>query len=258
MNRDTTVVVLAGGKGTRLAPYTTVLPKPLMPVCDQPILQIVLEQLRHHGFRNVVVSVGHLAELIMAFFADGRKWGMNIRYAIEETPLGTIGPLRSIDELGDDFVVMNGDLLTDLDYGAFFDHHRGAGHLATVATATREVQISLGVLEFDAARRMTAFREKPTHTYAVSMGIYAFNRDILATIPPTEKYGFDELMLDMLAAGRPTHVYPHTGLWLDIGRHEDYAAASTIFEQQRERLLPGTASAAASNGTPGRAPAAPR
>jgi NDP-sugar pyrophosphorylase family protein len=231
------VVILAGGAGTRLAPYTTVLPKPLMPVGDMPILEVVLRQLRAHGFQNVTISVGHLAELIMAFFGQGSKLRMNIRYAIEDKPLGTIGPLRLISGLDAPFLVMNGDLLTNLDYAALYDHHCQGDNLATVATAQRQVPISLGVLEFDSNRRMTAFHEKPVPSFSVSMGIYMFSPAIVEMIP-ARRYGFDELMLDMLTAGRNVGVYPFEGKWLDIGRPEDYRLATKEFERSRHLFLP--------------------
>ncbi len=238
---DIKTVILAGGKGTRLAPYTTVLPKPLMPVGDMPILEIVVRQLRHYGFRDLTISVGHLAELLMAFFGDGSKWGVRIEYVIEDQPLGTIGPTRLIRDLTDPFMVMNGDLLTDIDYTRLYDYHRAGGQTATVATATRQVQVSLGVLEVDADRRLVGFREKPTSSFQVSMGIYLFRPSILKYVPEGVNYGFDKLMLDMLAAGDPVRSFPFDGLWLDIGRHEDYALATDEFERHRARLLPGEA-----------------
>jgi len=241
MNEDVTVVILAGGKGTRLAPYTTVLPKPLMPVLDMPILEIVLRQLKHYGFRNVVISVGHLAELIRAFFGDGSKWQMNIRYVIEDKPLGTIGPLKLIDGLDKPFIVMNGDLLTDINFSELYRYHQQGQQKATVATTTKQVQISLGVLDTDPDRRLTGFREKPTHTYMASMGIYVYDPSIVGLIPADTHYGFDNLMLDMLASDRMVRIYPFDGLWLDIGRHEDYERASSDFERHRARFLPSEA-----------------
>lgn len=235
---DATVVILAGGKGTRLAPYTTVLPKPLVPVGTMPILEIVLWQLQHYGFRDIVISVGHLAELIMAFFGDGSKWGLKIRYVIEDQPLGTIGPLHLIEGLDKPFVVMNGDLLTDINYAKLYEYHRGGDQVGTVATAQREVGISLGVLEYDVEHQVTAFREKPRLSYSVSMGIYIFSPAILKLIPPRRYYGFDTLMLDMLSGGHTVRVYPFEGLWLDIGRREDFENAVEVFEANRSRFLP--------------------
>ncbi|MBS0197403.1 MAG: NTP transferase domain-containing protein [Planctomycetes bacterium] len=232
-------MILAGGKGTRLAPYTTVFPKPMMPVGDLPILEIVLCQLRHYGFRNVVISVGHLAELLRAFFGDGSKWGLNIRYVTEDQPLGTMGPLKLVSGLTKPFIVMNGDLLTDIDYSTLYDYHQSHGHEATVSVVPRTIQVSLGVLEYDVTQQLTGFREKPTTTYHASMGIYVFNPSILGLIPEGKYYGFDHLMLDMLAARRTVKVRPFDGLWLDIGRPEDYAVANETMQNQRGRLLPG-------------------
>jgi NDP-sugar pyrophosphorylase family protein len=236
---EATVIILAGGKGTRLAPYTTVFPKPMMPVGDLPILEIVLCQLRHYGFRNIVISVGHLAELLRAFFGDGSKWGLNIRFVSEDEPRGTMGPLKLVGSLTEPFVVMNGDLLTDIDYAALYADHLAHGKEATVSVVPRTIQVSLGVLEYDASQRLTGFREKPKSTYHASMGIYVFNPSVLDLIPEGKYYGFDNLMLDMLAAGREVRVRPFNGLWLDIGRPEDYAVANETMQTQRERLLPG-------------------
>jgi len=235
---DATVVILAGGKGTRLAPYTTVFPKPLMPVGDMPILEIVLCQLRHYGFRDIVISVGHLAELLQAFFGDGSKWGLRIRYVSEDQPLGTMGPLKLVEGLTKPFVVMNGDLLTDIDYAALYEYHISHGQEASVSVVPRTIQVSLGVLEYDGSQRLTGFREKPTTTYHASMGIYVFNPTILDLIPAAKHYGFDNLMLDMLAANRGVKVRPFEGLWLDIGRPEDYAVANETVQKYRERFLP--------------------
>jgi len=238
MINDATVVILAGGKGTRLAPYTTVLPKPLMPVGDWPILEIVLRQLRHYGFRNIVISVGYLAELIRAFLGDGSRWDMNIRYVIEDIPLGTIGPIRLIDGLKKPFIVMNGDLLTDINYADLYDYHTQGTQEATVAVIEKKIQVSLGVLDTDSNNRLVSFREKPTHTYSASMGIYVYDPSIIDLIPPETHYGFDNLMLDMLSQERTVRTCPFDGLWLDIGRHEDYEFASEMFDTHRKRFLP--------------------
>lgn len=242
MKSDVTVVILAGGKGTRLAPYTTVLPKPLMPVGDLPILEIVLRQLRHYGFHNIVISVGYLAELLRAFLGDGSRWNMNIRYVTEDKPLGTIGPLQLIDDLEEPFIVMNGDLLTDINYAELYDYHRQGPQEATVAVIEKKVQVSLGVLDTDSDYRLVGFREKPTHIYSASMGIYVYDPSIVDLVPRDTHYGFDNLMLDMLSQNRTVRTYPFDGLWLDIGRHEDYALASEMFELHRQRFLPAESS----------------
>jgi NDP-sugar pyrophosphorylase family protein len=237
MSNESRVVVLAGGKGTRLVPYTTVLPKPLMPMGDMPILEVMLLQLRRDGFTRVTISVGHLADLIRAFCGNGSKWAMNIEYAMEDRPLGTIGPLRLMDGLGDDFIVMNGDLLTDLSYADLLAFHREGDQVATIGTTIRQVQVSLGVLECDHDQRVIGFHEKPTAQYRVSMGVYVFNRAILKLVPRNRPYGFDNLMVDLLARGLPVRAYDFQGLWYDIGRHEDYETALSEFEQRREQFL---------------------
>ena len=218
-------VVLAGGQGTRLRPYTTILPKPLLPVGDRPILERVLRRLAAGGFGRVTISVGHLAELIQIFFGNGEKFGVAIDYAIEATPLGTIGPLPRIADLGDDFLVMNGDILTDLDLERLWEHHQRHQPLLTVATFRREVNIDFGVLTIGAGGRVSGFVEKPTLLYDVSMGAYVLNRRCLRFIPPDAPFGFDQLVLALLAAGEPIQSYLHQGCWLDLGRPEDYERA---------------------------------
>lgn len=219
-------VVLCGGKGTRLLPYTTVLPKPLMPIGDRPILEVVLCSLRDSGIRRVTLCVGHLAELIQAFFGDGERLGLEISYAVEDKPLNTIGPLAFVDDLGEDFLVMNGDVLTDLDPMALFREHLSNKPDLTIATHQRRVQVDFGVISTeDNSNAITGFIEKPTNRYEVSMGIYAVNRRVLNCFEPGEKFGFDQLVLALLAKKRPVHRFIHQGEWLDIGRPADYDAA---------------------------------
>jgi NDP-sugar pyrophosphorylase family protein len=227
--KGTKAVILAGGKGTRLAPYTTVLPKPLMPVGDQPILEILLKHLSSSGIRDIVISVGHLAELIVAFFQKGEKWGINIDYAIEDYPLGTMGPLSCIEGLGSNFFVMNGDILTDLDFNAMYSAHVASGAVMTVATHRREVMIDFGVIDYDSrSLRITSFQEKPVIPHHVSMGVYILSRKCLEYIPKGEYFGFDQLMLNLLEKGEKIQSFPHDGKWLDIGRPEDYLAANRM------------------------------
>ncbi|MDX2177063.1 MAG: sugar phosphate nucleotidyltransferase [Candidatus Sumerlaeia bacterium] len=225
-------VVLAGGKGTRLRPYTTVLPKPLMPIGDRPILAIVLERLAEAGFRKVTLSVGHLAEIIMAFCGGGARWGLEIDYAHEDEPLGTIGPLRIIRDLGPRFLVMNGDVLTDLDLGDLVAFHAASGAEATVATHHRVLGIDFGVLGLDASgTRIAAFTEKPRIEHDVSMGVYVLDGTVLRFVPEGRAFGFDGLMAAMLAEGAPVAAFRHRGAWLDIGRPDDYERAQELFGQ---------------------------
>lgn len=232
-------VILAGGRGTRLRPYTVVLPKPLMPIGDYPILEVVVRQLARCGFDRVTLAVNHQAELIKAFFDDGSKWGVDIDYSLEDRPLATMGPLRLVADLPEDFLVMNGDILTDLDFGAFHDAHVQAGNLFTISSHRRQHTIDYGVLEPDANGRLIGFHEKPTTDYEVSMGVYMVNRGVLDYIPEGRAYGFDTLMLDLMAAGRTVKVETFPGYWLDIGRPDDYAEAIEQFDAMQSKFLDG-------------------
>ena len=222
-------VVLAGGKGTRLLPYTTILPKPLLPVGDRPILERVLCRLGRAGFRDITISVGHLAELIQAVCGDGQRWNLKLDYAIEDQPLGTIGPLTFIHDLGENFLVMNGDVLTDLDPAAPWQAHLESGAALTIATIRRQVHVDFGVLGYDAWKQINRFEEKPTLSYDVSMGIYILNRRCLDFVPRGKPFGFDQLVLALLGAGQPVRAFPHEGQWLDLGRPEDYERANRDF-----------------------------
>ncbi len=230
-------VILAGGKGTRLRPYTAVLPKPLMPVDDVPILEIILRQLKSFGLDEITVTVGHLASLIETFFGDGSKFGVKIEYFREDKPLGTIGSLRLIEELGDDFLVMNGDTLTDLEIPNLIDDHLKNSALATIATYTRNQDVDFGVMELGDKGEIVGFTEKPTYPYNVSMGIYVFNKGIIDFIPAERPFGFDELMLELLQRKQAVRSYPYDGYWLDLGRPDDYEIAVRDFSKMRSKFL---------------------
>lgn len=231
-------VILAGGKGTRLRPYTVVLPKPLMPVGDYPILEVVIRQLARHGFDRVTLAVNHQAEIIRAYFGDGSKWNLRIDYSLEDRPLGTMGPLRLIRDLPEHFLVMNGDILTDLNYGELFVTHASANHLFTISSHRREHKVDYGVLETRDGH-LVGFQEKPLSHYEVSMGVYMVSREVVERVPQDRPYGFDDLMRDLLAAGRPVQVRPFAGYWLDIGRADDYMRAIDEFASLRHRFIDG-------------------
>lgn len=223
-------VILAGGKGTRLKPYTTLIPKPLVPVGDKAILEILINQLKSHGIIDITICVNHLAELIMAFFGNGEKFGVNIDYSIEEKPLSTVAPIKLIDNLPDNFLVLNGDLCTDIDFKKFYDYHLDHGSLLTVATYKRNVRIDFGVIEIDDNDQTAkGFLEKPVYNYSVSMGIYAFNKKLLDIVPKNEPFGFDNLMLTMLERKEKVKIFSFDGKWLDIGRPDDYEKAIEEF-----------------------------
>ncbi|MEU0965323.1 sugar phosphate nucleotidyltransferase [Streptomyces sp. NPDC005917] len=233
-------VILAGGKGVRLRPYTTALPKPLVPIGDQhAILEIVLRQLSTAGFTGVTLAIGHLGEIIRAYVGDGSQWGLAVDYATEESPLGTMGPLLNLrHRLPETFLVMNGDILTDLDYADVLDRHRDSGAPLTIATYAREVRIDFGVLTTDDSK-VVAFTEKPSMDYRVSMGVYGLSRSTLDDYTPGLPLGFDELVLDLLKAETPPHAYDFEGYWLDIGRPDDYDRANAEFTTRKSLLLKG-------------------
>jgi NDP-sugar pyrophosphorylase family protein len=220
-------VILAGGKGTRLRPYTITLPKPLMPVGERPILEVVIGRLKAAGVTKITIAVNHMADLIMAFFGAGEKVGVEIKYSIEEKPLGTVAPVKLISGLPEHFLVMNGDILTDIDYADLYHSHIESGALFTIATYQRETKIDFGVLDLEnTLNRVTGFREKPTYHFDVSMGIYVFSRALLEHVPFNEPYGIDNLVLDMLSRKMTINSYPFKGYWLDIGRPDDYDQAN--------------------------------
>jgi len=230
-------VVLAGGRGTRLAPYTTVFPKPLMPLGETPILEIILRQLAHHGFEEVTLAVGYLAELIEAYFGDGSRQGLTLRYSRERDPVGTAGPLALVDGLDEPFLVMNGDVLTTLNFGAFLAGHAESGADISIATFPRTQTVDFGVIESDESGMVTGYVEKPSSEFLVSMGINAVSPTALEHVTRGERLDFPDLVLRLLAAGRPVRSVPFDGYWLDIGRHDDFALAQSEFEQRKAELL---------------------
>ncbi len=237
-------VILAGGKGVRLRPYTTSLPKPLVPIGERySILEIIMRQLSWHGFHSVTLAIGHLGHLIRAYVGDGSQWGMqSVEYATEDSPLGTIGPLLTMrDRLPEHFIVMNGDILTDLDFGDLMRTHRASGAGLTVATYGREVKIDFGVLATD-GEHIVDFTEKPTIDYRVSMGVYGLTASVLDRYTPGLPLGFDELVLDLLANNLDPRAYPFEGHWLDIGRPDDYDRANAEFDLLGDILLKGARS----------------
>lgn len=232
-------VILAGGVGKRLEPYTTVFPKPLMPVGGKPVLEIVIRQLKAYGFNQAIIAVGHLAELIMTFLGKGEKYGVEIKYSREDQPLGTAGPLGLLkDELKETFLVMNGDVLSTIDYGKLAEYHKENKCLATVALAKRQVGIDFGIVEIDDAKNVKGYIEKPTIEHLVSMGIYIFEPEILNYIESGEKSDLPDLVHKLIDDRKTVKGYVHTDYWLDIGRPADYEKANADFEKLEESLLP--------------------
>lgn len=230
-------VILAGGKGTRLRPYTVVLPKPLMPIGDYPILEVIIKQLVPAGFNHITLAINHQAALFKSFFGEGGKWNAEIDFSQENEPLGTMGPLKLIEDLPDNFLVMNGDILTDLSYSELYKKHLDSGALLTISSFKRNQDIDYGVLEVLENRNLFGFKEKPKIPFEVSMGIYILNKKILDLIPQGKHYGFDHLVLDLLKNGSKVNVVLHDGYWLDIGRPDDYVKAIEEFDQMKEIFL---------------------
>lgn len=230
-------VIQAGGKGTRLKPHTLVLPKPLMPVGGGPVIELLLKWLRRNGFDHIFVTIGHLGHLIKSVCGDGNCWDMRIEYCEEKEPLGTVGPLSLLgrEKLKDTFLMLNGDLITDLDLRDFIVSHKESNELFSVAVTQKAIKVDLGVLEI-VDTRMTGFREKPVIDYNVSMGIYCVEPEVLDMIPKGIPFGFDDLMHTMLDRGIPVNVYKHNGLWMDIGRPEDFLRAQKLVEENVDQI----------------------
>lgn len=229
-------VILAGGKGTRLKPYTISLPKPLVPIGEMPIIEIIIRKLAKSGFDHITITVNHMAEIIRAYCGDGSKWGIKIDYSLEDKPLSTMGPLKLIQDLPENFLVMNGDVLTDLDLEVFYNEHVSENNIFTVSAYSRDQKVDYGVLEVGSDSKLVNFVEKPTNRYNVSMGVYMASKKILDYIPENQLYGFDHLMLDLIKFQNPATVKVHSGYWLDIGRPDDYEKACNDFEENRIQI----------------------
>jgi NDP-sugar pyrophosphorylase family protein len=229
--KDVKAVILAGGRGTRLAPYTTILPKPLMPVGDRSILEIVVDQLEQAGVVDVRFSVGYLSHLIRAVFDNRQAGDAKITYVAEKDALGTAAPLRLMSDLDSTFIVMNGDVLTTLDFGDLVRYHHEQGNALTIATHNRSIKIDYGILHVDVAHRVRAFEEKPEIVSAVSMGIYVMEPEVLEHIPDGGHFDFPDLVAALLEAKVPIGAYGCKGLWFDIGRQEDYERAVIAWSQ---------------------------
>jgi len=230
-------IILAGGKGTRLKPYTITFPKSLVPVGEIPILEIIIRQIKRKGFNRITLAVGHLAHLIQAYFGNGERFGISIDYSFEEKPLGTAGPLGLIKKLDEHFLVMNSDDLTDFAYGDFFSQHKQSGSAVSIAMFKKKQKIDLGVLEVADNNQLVNYTEKPVFDFNVSMGIYAFRKDVLRFIPENENFDFPDLIRMLLKNDERVVCYPHSGYWLDIGRPEDYEKANEEFENLRANFL---------------------
>jgi NDP-sugar pyrophosphorylase family protein len=231
-------IVLAGGKGTRLVPYTRIIPKPMMPIGDKAILEIMLYQMRRAGIDEVILTVGHLAGLMRAYFQDGTQLGVHIDYSLEDHPLGTAGPLGLINGLNETFMVCNGDVLTTLNLQDFIDFHKQNEGIATIASHQRQINIDLGVIQVNGDYSIVGYQEKPTLDYLVSMGIYIFEPAVLGYIPKGQYLDFPDLIKILIGEKKKVVAYPFGGYWADLGRADDYEQANIDFEQMRSQFWP--------------------
>ena len=231
-------IILAGGKGSRLAPYTKILPKPLMPIGDMPILEVILRQMKAAGIYEVVLAVGHLSELLRTFFQNGERLGINITYSYEHEPLGTAGPLALIEELDDTFMVANGDVLTTMDLKALIDFHKVQKATATIAVHQRQVKIDLGVIQWDGGPNINGYIEKPTYDYQVSMGIYVFEPYVLSYIPRGQYLDFPDLVKTLIKADEKVVGFCCNDYWQDLGNPTDYENAARDFAEMPSRFIP--------------------
>ncbi|MEA2347938.1 MAG: NDP-mannose synthase [Thermoleophilaceae bacterium] len=238
-------IIFAGGKGARLLPYTHVLPKPLLPVGEQSILEIILAQLRHSGITDISMATGYKSTLIEGVIGDGAAYGVDITYYREKEPLGTVGALAEVPAFEDTFIMMNGDVLTDEPlYGNLLQAHRSSGAALTVACKLEEIEIDYGVLhlgdDLGGARRIERIEEKPRYSWPVSMGVYAVEPHVQAMVERGHKTDFPDLITHLLANGHTVAAYEHPGYWLDIGRLHHLEEAVQDFESSAGRFLTDT------------------
>ena len=230
-------IILAGGKGTRLRPYTAVIPKPLMPVGDYPICEVIIRQLKAAGLKNIAISTGHLAGLIEAYFGDGKKWGVNISYVTEHKPLGTAGALKLIKQMDTDCLVINGDVLTDLNFKELIKNHKIKKAMATITIKERIVKTDFGVIEVDEKDDLSDYIEKPEHKSFVSIGVYVLNMGCINFIGKEENIGMPDLVLRMKNAGKKISCFKTKAIWLDLGRLDDFEISQDVFEKHKKKFL---------------------
>ena len=233
-------LILAGGKGTRLMPYTAKLPKPLMPIDNMPILEVIVKQLEFYGIKSIIIAVGHLHHMIEAYFKDGSDFGVSIKYSLEINPLGTAGPISLVmNDLENDFLVLNGDLLTSINFAEIYNAHIKEKASATIAAFPRQVNIDFGVLELDEKSELKKYTEKPTFDYKVSMGINVFNKASIQNLVKKNEYlDIPNLMMKLKRNGHKVFCHEQDCKWLDIGRVDDYEEAHKVFSEDKNIFLP--------------------
>ncbi|WP_067624153.1 sugar phosphate nucleotidyltransferase [Alicyclobacillus acidiphilus] len=230
-------IIVTGGKGLRMAPFTKVLPKGLLPIDDRPILEIIVQQLKNYGYKTIHMACGYLASLIQAYFQDGKEFGVNIDYFVEPKPLGTAGPIKKVRLQSDQPVlVINCDILTTLNFREMMDFHKAGSSLLTIASQKKSVAIEFGVLQTNGPR-VDQFVEKPTQSASVSMGIYIMDPAIVDFIPDDTYYDMSDLIVQLLTLGQEIRHFENESFWLDIGRPDDFAKAGEMFPRIKDQLL---------------------
>jgi NDP-mannose synthase len=235
-----TAIVLAGGKGVRLKPYTLAFPKPMLPVGEMPILEIILRQLKFHGFDKVVLSLGYMNEIIISYFEtkNNADYLPKIEYYVEDSPLGTSGPIKAINPTDDSFLVMNGDILTNLDFTQMFQYHLDSKSDFTVAVRPTKHVLKYGIVEFDKSNNVKEFKEKPVLNFFDNVGIYIYNRENLKFIKPKVEYGVNTLVKSLLKDKNNVKSYytEDEYYWIDIGSHGDYEKANKDFKNIKKKF----------------------
>ena len=227
-----TAVIMAGGYGKRLMPLTTDTPKPLLPVGDRPLMERTIERLRRAGIRRVNVATHYLSDKISNHFGDGREFGVEMRYVTEDRPLGTAGALRLMEPPAGPLLVVNGDILTGVNYQDMLAYHRENGAIATVGVRKYDVEVPYGVIDCSGVA-VSALREKPVQQFLVNAGMYLLDPAAVAYIPEGERFDMTDLIQRLLAEGRKVVAFPVVEYWLDIGKPADYERAQKDVLQVR-------------------------
>jgi NDP-mannose synthase len=233
-------VILAAGEGTRLRPYTKVLPKPLLPLGERPMLDIIIRQLAHFGFTEITVTAFWLRDAIKLFLQMMQAELPNVKltYVAQDKLMGTAGGISSLPGLDDTFLVMNADVLTTMNYAELMRYHKEKGSALTIGMYPKKIKISLGLLQYDNDNNLLGYAEKPESSYPVSMGIYVFDPLVLPYVPPNDYLDIPTLAKRLMDDQKRVVVYPFDGHWIDIGKPEDFTDAQEQYERLKAEFLP--------------------
>ena len=229
-------IILAGGEGKRLKPYTLTIPKPLMPVGSYPIIDLVIKYLLKYNYKNITIALNYKGDLIKSFLKNIKNKSIKIDYSFEKKALGTIGPLKLIKKLPKNILIINGDVLTDLNLEEFFKNHKKSKKLISISVTTRKSKLDYGIIKYNKEGILVDFHEKPVNKFNVSMGIYLLNKKIIKFIP-NKKFGLDNLINKLINKKIPINIYKHKGYWLDIGRPKDFEKANNDFSLIKSKFF---------------------